>query len=136
MAFIDNQMTVIGYDIRDFTISDKALDQRHIDDPGRLPSPAADNADLLRVDVQEGSQAFDPLIEQFAPMNENKRISGALCDERCCDNRLAKGGRGGKHAVIMGNKSVEGLQLWPSQFALEGQFQRAAACRFRDDLPK
>ena len=36
MAFVDNQMTVIGNDISDLSIADEALDERRIDDAGRL----------------------------------------------------------------------------------------------------
>src|SRR5713226_5756522 len=90
VTFINNEVTVIRYEIRDFTVSDKALDRRDIDDPGRLPPPAADNSNLFQINVQEGSQPFDPLIEQFAPVNEDKRISGASSDERRSHNGFSK----------------------------------------------
>jgi hypothetical protein len=123
VTFINNKMTVIRYEIRDFTVSDKALDQRNIDDPGRLPPPAADNSNLFRINVQEGSQPFDPLIEQFAPVDEDKRISGASGEKRCRYNGFPESGRGSKNAVIMRKKCVEGFQLWSPQFSLEGQFR-------------
>lgn len=53
MAFVDNQMTVIGNDISDLSIADEALDERHIDDAGGLSFSTPDNADLFRVDVQK-----------------------------------------------------------------------------------
>ena len=46
MAFVDNQKAIIGDNIGNVPVADKALDQRHIND-ARWPSfPAADNADL------------------------------------------------------------------------------------------
>jgi hypothetical protein len=53
VAFIDNQMTVIGDDIRDRSVAYQALDKRHINDTGRFSLPAPDNTDLSRVDVQK-----------------------------------------------------------------------------------
>ena len=53
MAFIDDQMAVVGDDVRNLALADKALDERDIDDAGRLSFPATDNADLLRVDASK-----------------------------------------------------------------------------------
>ncbi|MDX0265717.1 hypothetical protein GOC60_32045 [Sinorhizobium meliloti] len=64
MAFVDNQMAIIGDNVRNVPVADKALDERHIDDARRLSVPAADNADLLRVNAQKGTETRDPLIEQ------------------------------------------------------------------------
>ena len=46
-------------------------------------------------------------------------LRAAVCNERRRDDRLAEGGRGGEHAVVMGDESIEGFQLRPAQFALE-----------------
>ena len=53
-------------------------------------------------------------------MNKDERVSGAVGNERRCHNGLAKGRRRGKHAILMGNESVESRQLRPLQFATEG----------------
>lgn len=124
MAFVDNQMTVIGNDISDLSSAYQALDERHINDAGRLSFSTPDNADLFRVDVQKGTQALHPLSEEFPAMNENQRVAGSMRDECGRDNRLAKGGRGGEHAVVVGNKSVKSPGLRPSQFALERNASR------------
>ena len=62
VTFINNQMAIICDKIRDFALLDKALDQCDVDDPGRLPAPAADDPDLLRINAQEGPQPLYPLI--------------------------------------------------------------------------
>ena len=111
MTFIDDQMTIIANHVIDLPIPNQALDQRNIDDPCRLPFPATDNADLLWVDAQEGTQTLHPLIEQLPAVDENKRVPAAVCNKRCCDNGLAKGGRGGEHAVIVGDKSIKSPRL-------------------------
>ncbi len=54
MAFIDDQLAVIGDDVGDFTLADQALNERDIDDAGRLSVSPADNTDLLWVNVQKG----------------------------------------------------------------------------------
>ncbi|GLS36507.1 hypothetical protein GCM10010869_20960 [Mesorhizobium tianshanense] len=55
MAFIDDQMAIVGDDIRNFPLANKTLDERDIDDARRLSLPATDSADLLRVYAQERS---------------------------------------------------------------------------------
>jgi len=53
MAFIDNQMAVIRYQVGDFASAHEALDQRDINDASRLATSAADNADVFRIDLEE-----------------------------------------------------------------------------------
>lgn len=119
VAFVDNQMTVIADKVIDLAIANQALDQRHIDDPCRLPFPATDDADLLWVDAQEGTQTLYPLGEKLPAVNKNQRVAASMCNECSSDNCLAEGGRRGEHAVIVGDKSIKGPRLWPSQFPLE-----------------
>lgn len=69
-------------------------------------------------------------------MNKNQRVPGAVCDECCGDNSLAKGCRGGEHAVIMGHECIEGPQLRPPQFAPGRKRLREALFRFHEGRPK
>lgn len=124
MAFVDDQMAIIGDKVGNVPVADKTLDERHIDDAGRLSLPTADNADLFRVDIQKGTETRDPLIEQSPPVDKDKRVSGPMRNERCGDNGFAEGGRRREHAVVVSNESVESLCLRPSQLALEGNIRR------------
>jgi len=53
MALIDNQMAVVRYHVGYFASAHEALDQRDINDAGRLATSAADNTDVFRIDVEE-----------------------------------------------------------------------------------
>ena len=53
MAFIDNNMAVIGNQIRDNAPSNQALQEGDIDDPGRFLLPAMDDSEAVRRDVQK-----------------------------------------------------------------------------------
>ena len=68
-------------------------------------------------------------------MDKDERVAGAVRNERRRDDRLAKGGCRGKHAVVVGDESIESLQLRPSQFALEGNARRKRDADFTYDLP-
>ena len=45
MAFVNNQMSIVSDDVIHDVLSYQALDDRHIQQSGRLPSSAADPAD-------------------------------------------------------------------------------------------
>jgi len=71
-----NQMAIIGDNVRNVPVADKALDERHIDDARRLSFLAADSPDLLRVNAQKGTETRDPLIEQFRRWTSIGRNAG------------------------------------------------------------
>src|SRR6266699_3051916 len=120
MALIDDQVAVISDDVRDLSFAHQALDKRYINDTRRLSFSAANNADLFLVYLQKGSQTLHPLVEQPSSVDQDERVPSTVRNQRRRDDRLAKGGRRGKHPVLMGDENVKSLQLRPSQFALEG----------------
>jgi hypothetical protein len=120
VAFIDNEMSIVRHEIRDFPFPYYALDQRNVDDPCRLTSSATSDSNLLRIDVQEGSQALYPLTEQLAAMNQHKRISGTSRDERDRKNGLPKRGCSRQDTMVVRDKCVEGLPLRRLQLSTEG----------------
>ena len=119
MALVDDQMTVVRHQVRYFAATHEALDQRDINDAGRLPASAADDADVLRIDIEKCPQALHPLGEQLATMDENERIAPPLRNQRGSHNRLAEGGRRRKHAMVMRHEGVECLDLRAVQRPLE-----------------
>jgi len=46
-------MTVVRYQVRYFASTHEALDQRNINDASRLAASAANDADILRIDIEE-----------------------------------------------------------------------------------
>jgi len=53
VALVDDQMTVVRYQVRYFASTHEALDQRNINDASRLAASAANDADILRIDIEE-----------------------------------------------------------------------------------
>jgi hypothetical protein len=53
MALIDDQMAVVRHHVGYFTSAHETLDQRDINDASRLAASGADNADVLRIDIEE-----------------------------------------------------------------------------------
>ena len=53
VALVDNQMTVVRYHVGYVAAAHEALDQRDINDATRLATSAADDADVLRIDIEE-----------------------------------------------------------------------------------
>src|SRR5437762_1862193 len=53
MALIDDQMAVVRYQVGYFASAHEALDQRDVNDAGRLAASAANGADVLRIDLEE-----------------------------------------------------------------------------------
>ena len=53
VALIDDQMTVVRYQVGYFASPHEALDQRDINDASRLAASAANDADVLRIDIEK-----------------------------------------------------------------------------------
>ena len=80
MAFVDNEMAVVGDEVVRLSAAHQALNQRDIDYSRRFPPPAADDANVLRIDVQERFQTLYPLQKQFPAMNQDKGIPRPVGD--------------------------------------------------------
>ena len=101
VTLVDNKMTVVRHQVRYFALTHEALDQRDINDAGRLPASATDYADVLRIDIEKSPQPLHPLGEQLTTMDKNERIAPALRNERGSHNRLAEGRCRSEHAMVM-----------------------------------
>src|SRR5262245_37807698 len=90
VAFVDDEVAVVGNAVVDDALAHQALNHCDIDQPG-WPVPAtADTADRLHGKVQEGGKPLDPLIEQLPSMNEDEGVHAALGDEPGGDDGLAE----------------------------------------------
>ena len=61
MAFVDDKVAVIAHEVGGLPAAHQTLNQRDINDTGRLTPPTADDANVLRIDVQERFQTLHPL---------------------------------------------------------------------------
>ena len=105
VAFINDQVPITGYRIRDFTFPYEALDQRDVDAPRGLAFPAANGSNRTSVNREERLEAFDPLREQLATMHENQRATPALGNRSRRDNGLAKRCSGREDALTKPSSS-------------------------------
>src|SRR6266545_4811458 len=127
VAFIDDHLAVLGDAIVHDTFADETLNDRHVEHPGRLFSTAANTADRRRGKIEECCQAFDPLIQELAPMHEHQRIDAALGDQPGCDNCFAERRRGGQDTGFVLQHRLRRELLLRSELALKGGMQRMSA---------
>ena len=119
MAFVNDQVTVVRDEVRYLSMTYEALDQRYVDNARRLTTPASDDPNIFWIDIKKHFQALDPLGEQFAPVDEYKRISRPSCDQRGCHDCLAESSRRRQYAMLMWGERVESFNLWIVQCTLE-----------------
>ena len=53
VAFVNDKMTIVRHQVRYLALPHEALDQRDIDDTGRIAASAPDDADILRIDIEK-----------------------------------------------------------------------------------
>ena len=71
MAFIHDQMTIIGNNIGNYAISNQALHEGDIDLSGWLPLSTINHAKLGRLNIKKGLETCHPLVEKLSPMDQN-----------------------------------------------------------------
>jgi hypothetical protein len=101
--------------------ADRATDEDRHGNHRRLSLPAADNAGLFWIDLQEGSQTFYPLVEQLSPVNQYERVLGAARNQCSRNDCIARCGRCSKHAVVMADQRPKS-----SSFSRRGTVPTAA----------
>ena len=82
MALVKHQMTVIGHQIGHLTSAHETLDQRDIDDTRWFAPAAADDPDMLWIDIKECLEALNPLGKQLSAMDKDQRIPRPRADKR------------------------------------------------------
>ncbi len=127
VAFIDDHLPVLGDAIVHDIFADEALNDRHIEQPGRLVAAAADAADRLGREVEKRRQTLDPLVQELAPMHEHQRIDAALGDQPGSDDCLAERRRGGQDTSLVLQHRLGRELLLCSELALKGGLQRLSA---------
>src|SRR5258708_17928136 len=101
MALVDDDVTVVGYEVVDPPVADQALDHCNVEPTVRLPLAAADLADLLRLDPQEQSQLRNPLIQERTAVDQNERAPSSLRNEIGTHDRLPDARRRREYADVV-----------------------------------
>src|SRR5690348_6500541 len=94
VALVDDHVAVVGHDVRNHALADETLNDADVNPPSWSTSASTDATERFGMYIEKRRKAFDPLIEQLAPMHQHERVYAALRDEPGSDNRLAK--RGGR----------------------------------------
>ena len=115
MAFIGDDMPVLGDEIGDDALPHQALHESDIDVAARLLLPAVDDAEPVRRDIQEGLETRHPLIEKLPAMDEHQRIPISLRDHFGRNDGLAECRSRGKHPGFMQEKGGGGIVLFRGQ---------------------
>jgi hypothetical protein len=111
MAFVDDELTVIGHAVVHHAFAYHALDHRYVDQPGRAAAAATDTADGLGGQTEKQREPLDPLIEELAAMHEHQRAHAACGDQPRANDRLAERRRRREHAGIVRQQSIRGCLL-------------------------
>jgi hypothetical protein len=130
MAFIDDEMAILGDDVGDRPLADEALHHRDIDHAGRLLPRAMDDADVGGHDVEKGAEPRHPLVEQLAAVHQHQRVRAALGDHQGRHDGFAEGGGRGEHAIVVPEEVRHGSILFGRQRAQEAGCDRCSEFAF------
>jgi hypothetical protein len=134
VAFIDDDVSVVGDEVFDDALTDEALDHDDVDLSGEFFASASKASDVFFIEIEELGEPFDPLIHELLAMNEDEGVDSALCDEPGCQNGFSEGGGGGKDTGFVGEQCFSGGFLLGVEGALESCFNGLAGVALVVDL--
>ena len=126
MALVDDNLTIVGYEVCDGLLVDEALDHGDVDSPRRRPLAGANLANRLGVDRQKQGQLRYPLIDQWPTVDENQRVPLSRADQIGSDNGLSDAGRRDEQSRLLGEEAVNRLLLFSSELAVKFDLDRLA----------
>src|SRR5579871_2260301 len=88
VAFVDDNVAVIGDAIVNRPFTDKALKQCNVEGSRKFLSSSADLANRFLRQVEKGTKPLDPLVKQLLSMHQHKRIRSTLCDQPRTNDRF------------------------------------------------
>lgn len=101
MAFIDDDVPVVGDEVFDDAFANETLDHNDVDLSGEFFASASETSDVLFFEIEELGESLDPLIHELLAMNENEGADSALRDQPRGENGFSEGGGGGKNSGIV-----------------------------------
>ena len=111
MAFVHNEMSIIGHEIGYLTLPHQTLNGCNVDETCRPLPSAANDSNASSIDIKKDAQPRDPLIQQLLPVHQNQRARVSLDNEPACDHGLTEGGGGCKDTGVMRPESICGFLL-------------------------
>src|SRR5271165_2732763 len=117
MAFIDNNMAVIGDEIRHNAPPNQTLHKRNVDDARRFLLPAIDDPEFVRRDIQKRLESRYPLLEKLPAVDENQGGPSPRGDHICGNNGLSKRRGRREYPGFVLQKGGGRLTLFSRQFA-------------------
>ena len=130
MAFIDDEVSVLGDAVIRAGLLVKTLNQGDIDHAGRISFPVSDPTDGEGIPFQKRLQTFQPLIKNLTAVHEDQRIHAPPGDHGYGDNRLAEGGRRRKNARFIRQQVFKSRLLLRPQYPPEGNMQGLSPVSF------
>lgn len=130
MTLIDDEIPVLTDAIIHPSLSHQALDQRHVEDAGRLLPTSADPTDFLGRKPQKDRQALHPLLEQLPAMDEDQGVDTPLRDQPGGNHGLAEGRSSRQDADVVREKGFGRRFLLRSQVAVKSGTQGSARATF------
>jgi hypothetical protein len=82
-------MSVIGDETVDVSLTDQALNHRHVQDSVGMAFPASNRAHFLLVDAKKGRNLGNPLVEERPAVNEDDGAATSLSYAVSPENGLA-----------------------------------------------
>ena len=119
MAFVHDNVSVIGDTVVHHILADEALHQRHVKCPGQLLPSAPKPPDLFGRGSEKRRKTFDPLLHQLLQMDEHQSVHATPGNQPRGDNRLAESRCGRKHAGFVAQYRVGGRLLFRTQLAVK-----------------
>ena len=134
VAFIDDDVSVVGDEVFDDALADETLDHGDIDLTGEFLTSASKTSDVFFIEIEELGEPFDPLIHELLAMNENEGVDSALCDEPGRENSFSESSGGGEDSGFVGEHRFPGGFLLGVEGALESGFNGLAGVALVVDL--
>lgn len=78
VAFVDDDVPVVGHEVLHFLVAVEALNHRNIDLTSPLRLACSDLPDVVEREVEEHREALAPLIKKLLAMDQHQRVDGPL----------------------------------------------------------
>lgn len=126
VAFVDDEVAVVGDEVFDHALANEALDDGDVDPAGECFASAAEVSDLFFFELEKLRKALDPLIHELLAVHEDESVDSALRDEPGGENGFSEGGGGGKDPGLVGEHGFPCNRLFGMEGALESEFEWGA----------
>ncbi len=130
VAFVDDEVAVVGDAVVHGAFANEALDEGDVEGAGEFAASAAQATNGFCGQVEEGGEAFEPLLHELLAVNKDEGIHSAPGDEPGGEDGLAEGGRGGEDAGVVGEHGEGGGLLLGAEGGGEADIELGAGLAF------